>query len=124
MYHQHKIEEIRREIHTERICENGSVLSPVIAVRFEDYLINDNSLEVSYAEEAESLDNLATDRNASENRIIECSVLSEKIVSYDKETVLSDEFDLMQEENSAYRPFFASFKKTKSIKIFFRQSTI
>ncbi len=109
MYHQHKIEEIRREIHTERICENGTVLPPVIAVRFEDYLINDNALEVAYAEEAESIDNLATDRNASENRIIECSVLSEKIVLYDKETILSDEFDLMQEENSAYRPFFASF---------------
>ena len=69
MYHQHKIEEIRREIHTERICENGSVLPPVIAVRFEDYLINDNTLEVSYADEAESVDNLATDRNASENPV-------------------------------------------------------
>ena len=109
MYHQYTIEEIRREIHTERICENGTVLPPVIAVRFEDYLINDNTLEVSYAEEAESIDNLATDRNASENRIIECSVLSEKIVAYDKETVLSEAFDPMQEENSAYRPFFASF---------------
>ena len=109
MYHQHKIEEIRREIHTERICQNGSVLPPVIAVRFEDYLINDNTLEVSYAEEAESIDNLATDRNVSENRIIECSILSEKIVSYDKETILSEGFDLMQDENAAYRPFYASF---------------
>ncbi|MBR3735440.1 MAG: hypothetical protein IKN07_06140, partial [Lachnospiraceae bacterium] len=109
MYHQHRIEEIRREIHTERIYENGAVLPPVISVRVEDYLINDNTLEVSYAEEAESVDNLATDRNASENRILECSVLSEKIVRYDKETILSEEFDLMQDENTAYRPFFASF---------------
>ncbi|MBR3103677.1 MAG: hypothetical protein IKH46_07615, partial [Lachnospiraceae bacterium] len=109
MYHQHRIEEIRREIHTERIYENGAVLPPVISVRVEDYLINDNTLEVSYAEEAESVDNLATDRNASENRILECSILSEKIVRYDKETILSEEFDLMQDENTAYRPFFASF---------------
>ena len=102
MFHQYTIEAIRREIHTERICENGSLLPPRVAVRIEDYLVNDPSLMVAYAEEAEGLD-------AREHRIIEASVLTERILSYDKETVLTETFDLAQEEHSAYRPFYASF---------------
>ena len=104
MYHQYKIEAIRRDIHTEHIWENGAVLPPHIAVRPEDGLRNDNVPGAGGA-----AGTLPWDGNASGDRVIECSVLSEMIVRYDRETVLSGQFDPMQEENLAYRPFFASF---------------